>query len=150
MSSVLFCKPRALAILNVWLLRSGKASGYRGGAAQNMEEEFAVYGLPAGFRWSIGTIKVVLALLLLAGIWVPSLVQPGRRQPPYFRDPQTDQESSRPGQLQSPGKGPMPGEAEARKLLPHVCGAKATDPVAEEGNGRKDRQGSKRVLHGSR
>ena len=38
----------ALGILNVWVLRYGKATGWRGGDAKNMEEEFAVYGLPAG------------------------------------------------------------------------------------------------------
>ena len=66
----------ALGILNVWLLRPRKATGYRGGAATNMKEEFAAYGLPAWFMYGIGTVKVMLALLILAGIWVPSLVQP--------------------------------------------------------------------------
>lgn len=41
----------ALGILNVWLLRFGKTTAWRGGAAKNMKEEFAVYGLPS---WSVG------------------------------------------------------------------------------------------------
>lgn len=66
----------ALGILNVWLLRSRKATAFRGGDATNMREEFAVYGLPPWFMVLIGTFKVVLALLLLVGIWRPELVQP--------------------------------------------------------------------------
>ncbi len=41
----------ALGILNVWLLRFNKATSYRGGAAKNMTEEFATYGLPVWFMW---------------------------------------------------------------------------------------------------
>lgn len=66
----------ALGILNVWLLRRTKATAYRGGSATNMTEEFAVYGLPPWFMVSVGTLKVVLALLLIAGCWIPALVQP--------------------------------------------------------------------------
>jgi len=39
----------ALGIFNVWLLRSGKATAWRGGEARTMKEEFEVYGLPAWF-----------------------------------------------------------------------------------------------------
>jgi hypothetical protein len=39
----------ALGIFNVWLLRSNKASSYRGGDAKTMREEFAAYGLPFWF-----------------------------------------------------------------------------------------------------
>ncbi|MFP4282511.1 MAG: DoxX family protein [Verrucomicrobiota bacterium] len=66
----------ALGILNVWLLRSGKTTPYRGGEARNMREEFEAYGLPAAMVWVVGVLKVSLALALLAGIWFPALVQP--------------------------------------------------------------------------
>lgn len=66
----------ALGILNVWLLRYGKATPYRGGKAKNLREEFATYGLPFPAMCLVGGIKVGLAVALLVGIWVPGLVQP--------------------------------------------------------------------------
>ena len=66
----------ALGILNVWLLRSGKATAYRGGDAKTLREEFATYGLPFGFMCVIGVLKVGLALALLASLWVTSLAHP--------------------------------------------------------------------------
>jgi|GEM_PF-92545 len=66
----------SLGILNVWLLRRGKATSYRGKDAKNLREEFAVYGLPFPFYCFIGILKVSLALGLLASIWIPSLTQP--------------------------------------------------------------------------
>ncbi|MHC4922448.1 MAG: DoxX family protein [Planctomycetota bacterium] len=41
-----------------------------------MKEEFAVYGLPA---WSVGVVgflKILLAALLIAGIWLPAVTKP--------------------------------------------------------------------------
>ncbi|MEI2677170.1 MAG: hypothetical protein V9G29_04520 [Burkholderiaceae bacterium] len=52
----------ALGILNVWLLRSGKATAYRGKDAKTLREEFAVYGLPFPVFCLIGILKVGLAL----------------------------------------------------------------------------------------
>jgi hypothetical protein len=66
----------ALGILNVWLLRFGKPTVWRGGGAQNMKEEFKVYGLPDGFVNVIGFLKLTLAVLLIAGIWFPVVTQP--------------------------------------------------------------------------
>lgn len=66
----------AFGILNVWLLRFNKATNYRGGAAKNMKEEFATYGLPMWFMWGVGGLKVLLALSLLAGFWRPELLRP--------------------------------------------------------------------------
>lgn len=63
----------ALGILNVWLLRFGKPSAWRGGDARNMVQEFRVYGLPTWSMWLVGFIKVLCAVLLLVGIWLPSL-----------------------------------------------------------------------------
>jgi hypothetical protein len=65
-----------LGILNVWLLRSGRATAYRGGNAKTMREEFATYGLPAWSFGLIGTLKITLAITLLLAIWNPQLAQP--------------------------------------------------------------------------
>ena len=65
-----------LGILNVWLLRARIATAYRAGDASNMTEEFKVYGLPPAFMYFIGTIKVFLAVALIAGTWYPQLIQP--------------------------------------------------------------------------
>jgi len=66
----------ALGIANVWLLRFGRATSYRGGAAQTMKEEFAAYGLPPWSVQVIGGLKLLLAAALIAGIWMPELVRP--------------------------------------------------------------------------
>lgn len=65
-----------LAILNVWLLRARKATDWRAGNATNMREEFAVYGLPEWFMRVVGVLKVSLAVLLIAGVWLPELTKP--------------------------------------------------------------------------
>ena len=66
----------ALGILNVWLLRSGQATPFRGGSAKTLREEFAVYGLPFWSMWLVGVLKVGLALVLLAGLWLHPVAQP--------------------------------------------------------------------------
>ena len=66
----------ALGLLNVWLVRAGSATSYRGGDARSLQEEFAAYGLPDFFFYLVGVLKVGSALLLLAGIWMGSLVLP--------------------------------------------------------------------------
>ncbi len=66
----------ALGILNVWLLRAGQSTAFRGGDAHSLREEFASYGLPVWFMVFIGALKVGLALLLLAAIWLPHLAAP--------------------------------------------------------------------------
>jgi hypothetical protein len=66
----------ALGLLNVWLLRAGKQTSWRGGSARNMKEEFEVYGLPAWFMSVVGFLKISLALLLIAGTWLPSVTKP--------------------------------------------------------------------------
>jgi hypothetical protein len=65
----------ALGLLNVWLLRRGKSSAWRGGDARTMEEEFAVYGLPGWFMGTIGFLKISLAMALLAGLWFPEVTR---------------------------------------------------------------------------
>lgn len=63
-------------LLNVWLLRTNQGSSWRGGDSKNMREEFAVYGLSAGFMKTIGFLKVALGLCLILGLWVPELTRP--------------------------------------------------------------------------
>jgi hypothetical protein len=66
----------ALGILNVWLLRAGKATPYRGGESRNLREEFAAYGLPFWFMCVVGVLKVGLAIALIAAVWVHGVAQP--------------------------------------------------------------------------
>lgn len=66
----------ALGILNVWMLRAGKATPFRGGDARNLREEFAAYGLPFWFMCVIGVLKVGLAIALIAAIWIHGVAQP--------------------------------------------------------------------------
>lgn len=66
----------ALGIFNVWLLRFNRSTAYRGKGATNMREEFAAYGLPVWGMWLIGGLKLMLAVGLLLGLWLPSLVVP--------------------------------------------------------------------------
>jgi uncharacterized membrane protein YphA (DoxX/SURF4 family) len=61
----------ATVIFSVWLIRFNWDTNYRGGSAKNMREEFRVYGLP---DWSVpvvGISKIILAAILVFGIWYP-------------------------------------------------------------------------------
>lgn len=66
----------AVGLLNVWLLRFGRSSPYRGGNARSMREEFAAYGLPEWSTYAVGILKVGAALCLIAGLWLHFLVFP--------------------------------------------------------------------------
>lgn len=66
----------ALWILNVWFNRFNKDTGYRGGDATNMKEEFAEYGLSETTMYAVGATKVGLAAVLLAGHAEPRVVRP--------------------------------------------------------------------------
>ena len=66
----------ALWILNVWILRFNKETDYRGGGAKNLPEEFDVYGFPSGTVYLVGAAQIILALLLIVGLWVDVLVTP--------------------------------------------------------------------------
>lgn len=66
----------ALWILNVWFLRYDKDTGYRGGGATNMKDEFANYGLPEQSVYAVGAAKVGLAIFMLIGLKVPKLARP--------------------------------------------------------------------------
>ncbi len=66
-----------LGILNVWLIRANVSTGYRGGDAKSLKEEFTTYGLPDWFFYLVGALKITCALALLAGVWIHILVIPG-------------------------------------------------------------------------
>lgn len=66
----------ALGLVNVWLVRFRKPTKYRGSGAANMKEEFRAYGLPVWFMYAIGTAKMVIAALLIIGIWIPAVAVP--------------------------------------------------------------------------
>ena len=66
----------ALGLLNVWLVRPKKATPYRGADSEELKEEFAAYGLPDVAFYVVGTLKVLSAVALIAGIWFPALVLP--------------------------------------------------------------------------
>ncbi len=63
-------------ILNVWFNRFDKDTGYRGGGATNMKEEFQEYGFSENQMYIVGATKVGLALALLIGLFVPKVVRP--------------------------------------------------------------------------
>jgi preprotein translocase subunit SecG len=60
----------SISLLNVWLVQKDKPTKWRGGNAKNIMEEFKVYGLPESMCYIVGFLKVGLALLLIASIWV--------------------------------------------------------------------------------
>lgn len=66
----------ALWIINVWSFRFNKDTGYRGGGAKNMKEEFAVYGLSETQMYAVGAMKLSLAGTMLVGHAVPRVVRP--------------------------------------------------------------------------
>ena len=66
-----------LGIFNVWLLRIGKATSYRGGDARTLKEEFAVYGLPDWAFYVVGALKLSAAIALLLGFFIPYFIFPG-------------------------------------------------------------------------
>jgi hypothetical protein len=57
-----------LGLLNVWLIRRRSATSYRGGAAMNLQDEFATYGLPGFAFYLVGALKVGAAVVLIAGV----------------------------------------------------------------------------------
>lgn len=62
----------ALGIVNVWLFRYDRDTSYRPAGASNMKEEFSRYGLPEGATYLVGGTKLLLAALLVVGVfWTP-------------------------------------------------------------------------------
>ena len=65
-----------LGLINVWLVRPRSATAFRGGSSQTLREEFAAYGLPDWCFYAVGASKIISAVMLIVGIWVPQLVLP--------------------------------------------------------------------------
>ncbi len=59
-----------LGLLNVWLVRAGSATGYRGGDAKTLREEFRAYGLPDIAFYVVGGLKIGAGVVLVAGVWM--------------------------------------------------------------------------------
>jgi uncharacterized membrane protein YphA (DoxX/SURF4 family) len=59
-----------LGLLNVWLVRPGSATAYRGGDARTLKEEFEAYGLPDVAFYLVGALKIGAGIVLLAGLWL--------------------------------------------------------------------------------
>jgi hypothetical protein len=66
----------ALGLVNVWVLRFGRKTPYRGGDSLNLPGEFAAYGLPSWSVWLVGALKLSCAALFVVGIWLPKAVAP--------------------------------------------------------------------------
>lgn len=66
----------SLWIFNVWFNRFNKDTGYRGGDAKNMKEEFELYGLSETTMYAVGAAKVSLAGLMLVGLLFPKVTRP--------------------------------------------------------------------------
>ena len=66
----------ALGILNVWILRFGKSTEYRGADAQNLREEFEAYGFPFPVMLVVGALKLSCAAGLLGAFLYPELRYP--------------------------------------------------------------------------
>ena len=64
-----------LGLLNVWLVRGRSATSYRGGTSGTLRDEFAAYGLPGFAYYLVGTLKVVSAIILIAGVRMALPVQ---------------------------------------------------------------------------
>lgn len=65
-----------ISIINVWFIRFGKSTPWRGGTAKSMKEEFTAYGLSETVMYLVGGLKVLFATLLVVSIWVPNLATP--------------------------------------------------------------------------
>ena len=66
----------ALWIFNVWFNRFDKDTGYRGGDATNLKEEFEEYGFSENTMYAVGAAKVSLASLMLVGLFKPKVTRP--------------------------------------------------------------------------
>lgn len=64
----------ALGIFNVWIFRRNRPTAYRPDGAANIREEFQRYGFPEGTWKVVGASKVLIAGMLIAGIFFPVVV----------------------------------------------------------------------------
>ena len=66
----------ALGLVNVWIFRSGRATKYRGAGAQNMKQEFIVYGLPVWAMYVVGFLKMMIVVVMVSVLFAPYLMVP--------------------------------------------------------------------------
>lgn len=67
----------SLVVLSAWSFQLNRPSVFRGGAATNMSEEFATYGLDNSIMIGVGISKIILAILLLVGgVKFPKYIKP--------------------------------------------------------------------------
>ena len=60
-------------MLNVWLLRSNRPTQWRGAGSASLKEEFEAYGLSIGIMKTVGTVKILLSLLIIASLFYKPL-----------------------------------------------------------------------------
>jgi hypothetical protein len=65
-----------VVVLSAWTYRLDSPSVFRGGEANSMLEEFAVYGLNKTTMTLVGIAKVLLSIVLLIGLKFRKLVTP--------------------------------------------------------------------------
>lgn len=66
----------AIVLLNVWLVRFGRPTKYRGLESKNMKEEFAAYGLPSWFLYVVGFLKISIAAIMVISVLTSGTVYP--------------------------------------------------------------------------
>tara|TARA_Y100000589_G_C27149375_1_gene628244 strand:+ start:662 stop:1018 length:357 start_codon:yes stop_codon:yes gene_type:complete len=62
-----------LGVINVWLLRRGKSTKWRGGNAPTLKDEFKVYALPDWVFYFVGFAKILSASLIFSSIWIDQI-----------------------------------------------------------------------------
>ena len=65
----------SLSVLKVWLINHRQPTMWRGGDSMTMKEEFSAYGLPDWMMYTVGGLKVAFSIGLIAGIWIPEIIQ---------------------------------------------------------------------------
>ena len=67
----------SVTVISAWTIRFKMSSIFRGGEAENMIEEFELYGLDSSIMIVVGIAKVILSILLLLGAFkFQSLLKP--------------------------------------------------------------------------
>ena len=59
----------AFTLINVWLFRFNQPTAYRGCNSKNMIEEFAEYGLSKWMLYLVGSMKILIAVLIIYSIF---------------------------------------------------------------------------------
>lgn len=64
----------AVGLLNVWIIRFGRPTRYRGAGAQTMTQEFIAYGLPLWSVYVVGFFKLAIAIIMIVGLYYADLM----------------------------------------------------------------------------